>query len=189
MTEPNLIDEIKKDHQELIAFYDRYKNAVSTEESNKWFHQFVWELSRHSVAEELVLYPLLESLSQKGKELADKARKDHHAVKELLYAASKETNVTLFDEKMNVIMKDLAEHIQNEENEDLVYLSDNVSPKNLSRAGKMFTLKKKIAPTRPHPMIPEKPVALEAALGLLVAPIDKFRDLFSSFPENPEDAV
>jgi len=186
MSESNIIAEIKRDHEEMKTYYTNFKNATTVEESNKWFNQFVLETSRHSVGEELVLYPLMEKLSQKGKDLADAGRKDHHEAKELLYAASKEKDPVAFDAKMEEIMKDLLQHMEKEEKEDLVYVQDSVPEKDLVHAGKMYSLKKKIVPTRPHPAIPEKPVALEAALGLLVAPLDKFKDLFSSFPDKSE---
>jgi len=180
----NIIDQIKHDHLEIQTFYDNYKNAIDAEEAKKWFHQFVWELSRHSVGEELVLYPLMAALNQKGQDLADEGRKDHHKVKELLSEISKESDPVVFDQKIDAIMSDLKTHIQKEESEDLVFLSDNVTPQNLDKAGKAFSMKKKIAPTRPHPGVPEKPIALEGALGLLIAPVDKFRDLFTSFPDD-----
>src|SRR6478609_9353194 len=71
MSESNIIAEIKRDHEEMKTYYTNFKNATTVEESNKWFNQFVLETSRHSVGEELVLYPLMEKLSQKGKDLAD----------------------------------------------------------------------------------------------------------------------
>jgi len=183
----NIIDDIKTDHQELESYYNKYKSATTVEEGNKWFHQFVWEICRHSVAEELVLYPLLESLSQRGKDLADEGRKDHHMVKEMLTSLEKLHPATAeFDHTFDSMMTDIRKHVEQEETEDLVLLSDNVTPENLQRAGKAFAMKKKIAPTHPHTSIPEKPVALEAALGLLTAPIDKFRDLFNSFPDEKE---
>jgi len=46
-----------------------------------------------------------------------------------------------------------------------------------------------VAPTQPHAMIPEKPVALEAALGMLMAPLDKFTDMFKDFPSAEEARV
>lgn len=187
MSTDDLITEVKRDHRELETFYDNFKRASTDEESNKWFHQFVWELSRHSVGEELVMYPLMETINAQGKALADDSRKEHHKVKELLLDASKEKDSDAFISKMTNIMEDLTQHIKKEETDDLVFLSDNVTPDNLRKAGKSFSMKKKLAPTRPHPTIPEKPVALEAALGLLIAPIDKFRDLFTEFPA-PENA-
>jgi hypothetical protein len=46
----------------------------------------------------------------------------------------------------------------------------------------MFQNRKMIAPTRPHPSAPEKPVLLNEAMGMMMAPIDRFRDLFRDYP-------
>lgn len=180
------IDEIKRDHQEIKEYYNNYKNATTSDESNKWFHQFVKEVAIHSVGEECAIYPILASISTKGQQLVDKGREEHHKVKVLLSEVMKEKDPAVFDSKMDTIMENLLKHMEQEENEDLLLLADNVTNENLVRAGKAFSMKKKIVPTRPHPAVPEKPVALEAALGLLIAPIDKFRDLFTSFPDKDE---
>lgn len=179
----NIINQIIEDHQNIITYYTNYKSANSTEDKNKWFNQFVWLVSCHSVAEELVLYPLIESKGETGKLLADQARKDHHKVKENLYDVSNETDDTAFDQKMDVIMSDLREHIDQEEKENLPFLSEHVSQEDLISYGKSFAFRKKIVPTRPHPSIPERPTALEMGLGILLTPLDKFADLFRGFPQ------
>lgn len=43
---------------------------------------FTWELARHSVAEELVLYPAMERYleGERGREMAEKDREEHQTV-------------------------------------------------------------------------------------------------------------
>jgi hypothetical protein len=55
-------EEVLKDHAELKQYYDHYKTSGDM----KWYHQFVWELCRHSVGEEIVVYPLLDSFGDSG---------------------------------------------------------------------------------------------------------------------------
>lgn len=184
-TGTNIIDEVKTDHEELKMYYNNYRHASTETDANMWFNQFVWELCRHSVGEELILYPLMESINQQGRQLADKARQDHHKVKELLTDIQSDSNAKSFRQKMESLMKDLQQHMNEEENEDLVFLRQHCSQEQLQHACTQFNNRKKIAPTRPHTSIPEKPAALEAALGLLIAPIDKMRDMFTSFPDDP----
>ena len=182
----NLVDQIKHDHRELEQYFNNWKSASPEADSGKWFHQFIFEISIHSVAEEQVLYPLMETLGEKGKVLAEKSREDHRKLKQVLVDLSNEKNTIVFDTKMDAMMEDLLSHISSEESDDLVFISDKLSEEQLSKAGKAFSLKKKIVPTRPHPGIPDKPWALEAALGILTAPFDKFADLFRSFPDGDE---
>lgn len=178
-----LIEQIKTDHREVEEYFNRYKSSSTSEKGNKWFNAFVLELCRHAVAEELVLYPLLEHTNEKGKMLAKQSREEHQATKEALHELRNISDPVLFDEKFDALMKNLSEHIAKEEKEDLVFLGDNVTPALREAAGKKFALNKKIVPTHPHPGVPDRPMMLEAILGMMIAPIDKFKDLFADFPE------
>ncbi len=179
----DIISKVTQDHRELETYFKNYKAAKSEEDSYKWFNLFVWEISRHSVAEEQILYQLLEAQGDKGKKLAQKSREDHREMKKALEDLRQEKDPKKFDEKFKDAFKDLEKHLSYEEKEDLPFLKEKLSEKELIAAGKAFTMKEKLAPTRPHPSVPDKPAALELALGLMIAPVDKFRDLFTSFPD------
>ena len=181
LSQTPLEEEILKDHEELKEYYDNYKRTGDIQ----WYNEFVFELSRHSVGEELVLYPLMETLGEEGKRLADESREEHHKAKELLSNLEKMTKGPKedFDNAFDQLMSDLRDHMDKEERGDLQLIKDRCSVQDRNKYGKKFQFRKKIVPTRPHPMIPEKPVLLEEAMGLMLAPIDKFRDLFRSFPD------
>jgi hemerythrin superfamily protein len=179
----DIIDLIKTDHRELEDYFGRYKSASNMEEGKKWFNQFLWEICRHSVAEEVVLYNMMESINDRGKELGEKSREDHRKLKMMLEDLRKEKDDDAFDKKFEDVFKNLMDHIKMEEVEDLAFIQENVSLEKRQSAGKMFSMKKHLVPTRPHPEIPDKPTALELALGLLVTPFDKLRDMFTSFPD------
>jgi hemerythrin superfamily protein len=53
-------DLIKHDHDELRTYKDNILNAKDDDEKVRWQNQFTWELARHSIAEELVVYPAME---------------------------------------------------------------------------------------------------------------------------------
>lgn len=75
-------DAIKHDHAELKDYYDKIVNAGSDHAAaTQWQNQFTWELARHSIAEELVVYPVFQkNLGQQGKIMADKDRVEHQKV-------------------------------------------------------------------------------------------------------------
>ncbi|KAG6554122.1 hypothetical protein Mapa_004038 [Marchantia paleacea] len=184
-TEEDIISKVKHDHAELEEYFQNYKKAHSQgqdDEARKWFNQFVWEISRHSMLEELILYPMMDLLGDRGKELADQSREDHHRTKEILATLQSISDPSLFDKRMNIMMAELRDHMKMEEEEDLAYLEARTDLDTRVTAGKTFSLGKKIVPTHPHPSIPEKFVAIEAALGLLITPLDKLGDLFTPFP-------
>ncbi|KAG5805089.1 hypothetical protein H9Q74_010834 [Fusarium xylarioides] len=76
---------IIKDHRELKKYYTEVVNSTDHDHQQRFGNQFVWELARHSISEELVVYPAMEKyMGDKGRRLADEDREEHHQVKERL---------------------------------------------------------------------------------------------------------
>lgn len=73
-------DAIKSDHRDLEEAYNNILTAASDDEKRRWQNQFTWELARHSIGEELVLYPAMEEHLTDGKAMADKDRAEHKTV-------------------------------------------------------------------------------------------------------------
>lgn len=66
---------------ELKDYYAKYQSASTEKEKNEWSNQFRWELARHSVGEELLLYPAFEKhFGAEGKRMADEDRAEHQVV-------------------------------------------------------------------------------------------------------------
>ena len=179
----DVIDEILEDHRELEEYYGKFKAAQSVDEAHKYFHQFVWENSRHAVSEEIVVYPMMEAVGERGKKLVEESLEGHRRLKTMLHELENEKDEAKFGALFDATYKELQDHLKIEEGEDLPFIKENISLEERQKAAKRFTLGKKLAPTRPHPGIPDKPVALQMALGLLITPIDKLRDAFTEFPD------
>lgn len=78
-------DVIKHDHREIKEYYQNIIDANDVDTKTKWQNQFAWELARHSIGEELVVYPAMEKyLGDKGTSMAEKDRKEHQVVCPLL---------------------------------------------------------------------------------------------------------
>lgn len=73
-------DAIQHDHRELEEYCDNILNATDVERRIGWQNKFTWELARHSIAEELVIYPAMEKHVPNGTAMAEKDRKEHYAV-------------------------------------------------------------------------------------------------------------
>jgi hypothetical protein len=73
-------DRVKHDHHELREYYNNMKSAPRDDDKIKWQNQFVWELARHSIAEELVVYPAFEKHIPDGMKMAEKDRSEHQQV-------------------------------------------------------------------------------------------------------------
>lgn len=75
---------ITHDHRELKTYYNEIvDNPDDIDHVTRYGNQFTWELARHSVAEELLVYPAMEKyMGEKGKQHAESDRKQHHEVRE-----------------------------------------------------------------------------------------------------------
>jgi hypothetical protein len=63
---------------QMYEYYDAYKKATNEDHKARWSNQLIWEVARHAVAEEIVVYPLMEKhLGQKGLDLANEDREQH----------------------------------------------------------------------------------------------------------------
>lgn len=61
-----ITDCIHEDHEQLRSYHDRIVHAPSEDEQTRYQNQLVWELARHVVGEDLVVYPALEKFSRDG---------------------------------------------------------------------------------------------------------------------------
>jgi len=177
-------DAIKKDHEEIKEYADNIRAATDDDLKTRWQNQFTWELARHSIGEELVVYPAFaKHLGAKGQAMADKDRGEHQLVKEALYKfqglkpASPDFMPTL-----EALMKDLNQHIKEEEESDLPALESAMDTTDSEAMAKSFGRTKAFVPSRSHPSAPSKP-PFETVVGLLTAPIDHLGDLFRKFPD------
>ena len=80
MSTPRIINAIKQDHREIESYYDRITKSSDKDEQTQYQNKFTWELARHSIGEELVVYPAFEKHLKDGKALADKDREEHQTV-------------------------------------------------------------------------------------------------------------
>ncbi|KAI0459355.1 hypothetical protein F5B21DRAFT_499536 [Xylaria acuta] len=178
-------DAIREDHKQLKDYYDHVVNSKDPDEQERYGNAFIWELTRHSIAEEIVVYPAFETeLQNKGPGIADKNRAQHQEIKEQLYQFQKlKPKDGAYLPTLKRLFEDLQHHIKEEEENDLVKLEKQLSLTESKELSQSFEQTKMLTPTRSHPSAPNKP-PFETVVGLMTAPMDKIRDfLFTKFPE------
>jgi len=187
--ENDIVQIVLTDHRTVenqIAKWQEMRNANNCDEATKWFNQLVFEIARHSVAEEQVLYPLMEAVGKEGLQLSENALQDHKKIKVALEALRHEKDEAEFDRKMQQMLQELLGHMQTEEDIELPFVMKNVPVDKRISEGPAFQRMKAIGPTLPHPSFKERPQVLQAVVGLLTAPVDRLRDLFKEFPSADE---
>ena len=199
---------ILKDHRDIESYYKEVTNSSDHDHQERFGNQFTWELARHSVAEELIVYPAFEKhMGEKGHKMAEDDRKEHHRVSRknvfyptrdgLDYANTAQVKELLkefqnmkpqqpeYVPKLQELWKVLSTHIKEEEEHDLPALESALasSAGESENMAKKFGLTKAFVPSRSHPSAGENPY-FESAMGMLAAPIDHIADIFRKFPEN-----
>ncbi|KAK3215780.1 hypothetical protein GRF29_8g1029373 [Pseudopithomyces chartarum] len=180
-------DPIIHDHKELNQFYNEViNNPNDHDHQDRYGNQFTWELARHSIAEELVVYPAFEKyLGEEGKRMAEGDRKQHHAIKESLKKFQNlQASHPEYVPELKKLYAALDAHIKEEEKDDLPKIEKALIEHQDASAklGANFQRVKAFIPTRSHPSAGENPY-FESLAGLLAAPMDKLADMFRKFPE------
>ncbi|KAK4208560.1 hypothetical protein QBC37DRAFT_431773 [Rhypophila decipiens] len=185
-TQPKISDRIKHDHKELEDCYNAIITSKDPAQQVRFQNLFVWELARHSIAEEIVVYPAFEKYIPDGKLMADKDRAEHLEVKELLYDFQNMTpEDPAFITTLQSLWSSLSKHIKEEERQDLPALEKHIDSDVSMSMANSFQKTKHFVPTRSHPSAPDKP-PYETAVGLLTTPMDKLMDMFKTFPKDEE---
>src|SRR4051812_18237365 len=109
-------------------------------------------LVRHSVAEEVLVYPEVEA------------------------KVSRDADDPGFDDVLGALMAEIRHHIADEEGEMFAHMRQVIDGDELRRLGARVEAFKKVAPTRPHPSVPNTPLARTAA-GPAASLLDRMRDL------------
>jgi hemerythrin superfamily protein len=134
------------------------------------------ELVRHSVAEELYLYPAARRALPDGDQVADHQIEEHADVERILKdLEGVDPADRTFDDLVGRLYADVEDRVQREERELLPRLRQACDADELRELGRMVVRAKESAPTRPHPSAPSKP-----PVDLILAPgtgmIDKLRE-------------
>jgi len=137
--------------------------------------QVTIELVRHSVAEEVLVYPQVED--KVSAEEVEHARKEHAEAEETLQRLEKlDADDPAFDDELATLMGEIRHHIEDEEGEMFAHMRRVMDPEELRKLGGRVEAFKKVAPTRPHPNVPNTALARTAA-GPAASLFDRMRDL------------
>jgi hemerythrin superfamily protein len=176
----NVIDELMTDHREVEELFGRIEGLPSGDEDRKRYaDQATIELVRHSVAEEMHLYPAVREYLPNGDALADKELDDHSKAERIMKDLERcEADDPEFDRLIAMLMSEIRSHVADEEGNLFPQLRQAAPAEALDELGDKVRQAKKTAPTRPHPSSPDRPPAnklLDPGAGL----VDRLRDALS----------
>jgi hemerythrin-like domain-containing protein len=183
MSEPqrDVIEVLEHDHREVEQMFAELESlrGASTEDAKSrrkaLTEQVTIELVRHSVAEEVLVYPQVED--KVSAEEAEHARQEHAEAEETLQRLEKlDADDPAFDDELATLMAEIRHHIDDEEGQMFMHMRQVIDADELGKLGSRVEAFKKVAPTRPHPNVPNEPLPRMAA-GPAASLFDRMRDL------------
>jgi hemerythrin superfamily protein len=179
----DVIEVLEHDHREVEQMFDELQSlrGASTDEAKsrrkELTDQVTIELVRHSVAEEVLVYPQVED--KVGADEVEHAREEHAEAEETLKRLEKlDADDPGFDDELATLMDEIRHHIEDEEGEMFAHMRQSIDEDELRKLGSRVEAFKKAAPTRPHPNVPNEPLP-RAAAGPAASLFDRMRDLAS----------
>ena len=177
----DVIEILEQDHREVEQMFAELASlrGASTEEARsrrkEVTEQVTIELVRHSVAEEVLVYPQVEA--KVSAEEAEHARQEHAEAEETLHRLEKlDADDPAFDDELATLMAEIRHHIEDEEGQMFAHMRQVIDADELRKLGARVEAFKKVAPTRPHPNVPNEPLPRMAA-GPAASLFDRMRDL------------
>ncbi len=164
---------MRHDHDELREMFARLE-AATGEQRRELFQRLLGELVRHEVAEEEILRPV--SKRDAGEAIANARIKEESQAEELLKEMEKlDPGSAEFTSKLAKLRREVERHAEAEETKEFPRVAEKETTERLEQMGRVYEAAKMVAPTRPHPSIPNTPVA-NMLVGPFAAVIDRARD-------------
>jgi hemerythrin-like domain-containing protein len=176
----DMVSVLVKDHAEMKEYFRELEAAATAEERREVADKLTAEVARHSVAEEMYVYPAARKVLPNGDELVEEEISEHAEVEELLKRwEGMAGDDPEFMATYQQIRDGLLHHIDEEEEPKLFpEMQRALSQEEQQELGEKITKAKKLAPTRPHPSAPDAP-PLNKVVGIPTGIIDRIRDKMS----------
>jgi hemerythrin superfamily protein len=175
----DMVSVLVHDHDEVKELFSEIEAATDAKNRRDLADQVTAELVRHSVAEEMYLYPSAREALPNGDQMADEEIQEHAEAEELMKRwEGMDGDDPEFMAVFGQLSSAVLEHIEEEEGQLFPALQAALPSETLEELGKKIQDAKKVAPTRPHPSAPDTP-----PLNKLLAPgaglVDRIRDKLS----------
>jgi hemerythrin superfamily protein len=161
-TDTDVIDELTSDHNEALELLHRIPSATDPDQRRDLADTVISEIVRHSVAEEMYVYPAMRQYVPNGEQV----------VEQLEGMAASEPR---FDALIDELTEKLRHHAHDEEAEQFPQLRQYAPREELVKLREKVDRAKKLAPTRPHPGAPHNEL-FHKTVGPGVGLVDRLRD-------------
>jgi hemerythrin superfamily protein len=171
----DVVDILSTDHREALQLVEQIR-AAEGDQRRDLADTLIAELVRHSVAEEMFVYPAMKKHLPNGAEAVEHDTKEHKELETLMKRLEGvKADDPSFVQTLNELEEVLKDHVEDEEGEQFPELRAKLPAEELIEMGVRVEGAKKIAPTRPHPLAPNNAL-FHLVAGVGVGMVDRLRD-------------
>lgn len=179
----DVIEILSADHREVEAIFTELETLMQSRSDTDdqlrkdLVDQVTIELVRHAVAEEVAVYPAVKD--KVSAEEAERAKREHAEAEETMKRLeSLDPNDEALEKELRRLMSEIRAHVVEEEGEMFPRMREVMTQEELSDLGSRVESIKQMAPTRPHPSVPNDP-GKRLAVGPVAGLFDRLRDMAS----------
>ena len=175
----DVLDLLMSEHRSAESLLDQIAQTEQQPNARDIADQVISMLVKHSVAEEMYVYPVMAEYLDDGQEQVEHDKGEHQELEELLKTLEGvEPQDPQFPATVARIQEVLADHISDEEDEQFPRLRELVPADKLVELRGKVELAERVAPTRPHPEAPHSEM-FHKIVGPGVGMVDRLRDALS----------
>ncbi|MEI2784656.1 MAG: hemerythrin domain-containing protein [Candidatus Nanopelagicales bacterium] len=177
--EQDVIDLLMSEHREVESLLDQIAQPEQQPNARDIADQVIAMLIKHSVAEEMYVYPAMEQYLEDGKQDVEHDKAEHQELEELLkQLEGLDVSDPQFPRCVSRIQEVPADHVSDEESEQFPKMRAAIPAETLVELRGKVEMAEKIAPTRPHPQAPHSEL-FHKLVGPGVGMVDRLRDALS----------
>jgi hemerythrin superfamily protein len=178
-TDRDVLDSLTTDHREAAELFDQIAASTDPVARRDLADSLIGELVRHSVAEEMFVYPAIRDHLPDGQAVVDEDVREHKELETLLkQLESADASAPEFLDTVGRTRAVFEQHIADEEGRQFTSLRAHIPAETLVELKGKVETAKKLAPTRPHPAAPNAEL-FHKTVGPGVGLVDRLRDKIS----------
>ena len=176
----DVLDLLIQEHRDVEQMLEQLSmQGVLEQDPREIADLVIASLVRHSVAEEMYVYPAMREYLEDGDAAVDHDIAEHRQIEECLKELEGlEPADGKFTEIVARLQELIADHVTDEEDEQFPRLREVVPEQRLIDLRDKVEAAEKVAPTRPHPNAPHSEL-FHKVVGPGVGMVDRLRDAIS----------
>lgn len=177
--QPDVVEILTADHHQMLELIEDIKNSTDPQNTRDLTDMVIAEIMRHSVAEEMHVYPAIREYLPDGAEAIKHSQQEHAQLVDLMKLLEDEpTEDPRFRRLIDNLEAQLRHHIREEEDKQFPKLYEHIPQEQLQELGQKVEHTKKLAQTRPHPGAGHSEL-FHKTVGTGLGMVDRLRDMLT----------